>query len=58
LTFFAPELIAKRLELLKEIVPSMTQAGVLLHRNLPAADAGVGKSWSNSICWRAGGSEI
>jgi putative tryptophan/tyrosine transport system substrate-binding protein len=31
-TFFAPELMAKRLELLKEIVPSMSRAGVLLLR--------------------------
>jgi putative ABC transport system substrate-binding protein len=31
LTFFNPELMVKRLELLKEIVPSTTQAGVLLH---------------------------
>ena len=30
LTFFNPELMVKRLELLKEIVPSTTQAGVLL----------------------------
>ena len=29
LTFFAPELMGKRLELLKEIVPSMTRTGVL-----------------------------
>jgi putative tryptophan/tyrosine transport system substrate-binding protein len=29
LTFFNPELMAKRLELLKEIVPSMTTAGVV-----------------------------
>jgi len=28
LTFFQPELMAKRLEVLKEIVPSMTRAGV------------------------------
>ena len=31
-TFFAPELMAKRIELLKEIVPSMSRAGVLLLR--------------------------
>ena len=31
-TFFAPELMAKRLELLKEIVPSVSRAGVLLLR--------------------------
>lgn len=36
LTFFAPELMGKRLELLKEIVPSMTRAGVLVRRNLPS----------------------
>jgi putative tryptophan/tyrosine transport system substrate-binding protein len=29
-TFFLPELTAKRLEMLKEVVPSMTRAGVLL----------------------------
>jgi ABC-type uncharacterized transport system substrate-binding protein len=34
LTFFLPELMAKRLELLKEVVPSMTRAGVLLPRSL------------------------
>jgi hypothetical protein len=28
LTFFVPELMAKRLELLKEVVPSMTRAGL------------------------------
>jgi putative ABC transport system substrate-binding protein len=32
-TFFSPELMAKRLELLKEVVPSMTRAGVLLIRD-------------------------
>jgi len=31
LTYFNPELMAKRLELLKEVVPSMTQAAVLLN---------------------------
>src|SRR5262249_16828806 len=35
-TFFVPELYAKRLELLKEFVPSLTRAGVLLVRNNPA----------------------
>ena len=30
-TFFSPELSAKRLELLKEAVPRITQAGVLLN---------------------------
>jgi putative tryptophan/tyrosine transport system substrate-binding protein len=35
-TFFLPELMAKRLELLKEIVPSMTRAGVLFLRNNPS----------------------
>ena len=44
LTFFNPELMAKRLELLKEIVPSMTlQGGVLLHpatvANVPILEA-------------------
>jgi putative ABC transport system substrate-binding protein len=31
-TFFVSELMAKRLELVKEVVPSMTRAGVLLFR--------------------------
>jgi putative ABC transport system substrate-binding protein len=31
-TFFAPELMAKRLELLKEVVPAMSRIGVLLLR--------------------------
>jgi putative tryptophan/tyrosine transport system substrate-binding protein len=35
-TFFVPELMAKRLEVLKEILPSMTRAGVLLVRNNPS----------------------
>src|SRR5271166_2777775 len=35
-TFFIPELMAKRLELLKEILPSMTYAGVLVVRNNPS----------------------
>ena len=35
-TFFVPELYAKRLELLKEVVPSLTRAGVLLVRNNPS----------------------
>jgi putative ABC transport system substrate-binding protein len=32
-TFFYMELMAKRLELLKEVIPSMTRTGVLLLRN-------------------------
>jgi putative tryptophan/tyrosine transport system substrate-binding protein len=36
LTFFVPELMAKRLELLREVVPLMTQAGVLLLRDNPS----------------------
>jgi putative tryptophan/tyrosine transport system substrate-binding protein len=36
LTFFVPELMAKRLELLKEVLPSMTRSGVLLHQNVPS----------------------
>jgi len=32
LTFFYPELMAKRLELLKQVVPSMSRAGVLFVR--------------------------
>jgi putative tryptophan/tyrosine transport system substrate-binding protein len=36
-TFFVPELMAKRLELLKEVVPSMTRAGVLLLRREDSA---------------------
>src|SRR5262245_50701039 len=35
-TFFVPELFAKRLQLLKEFVPSLTRAGVLLVRNNPS----------------------
>ena len=35
-TFFVPELMAKRLEVLKEILPSMTSAGVLVVRNNPS----------------------
>jgi len=35
LTFFLPELMAKRLELLKQTVPSMDRAGVLLLRDQP-----------------------
>jgi putative ABC transport system substrate-binding protein len=36
-TFFSPELIAKRIELLKEILPRVTQAGVLVNPDNPAA---------------------
>jgi putative ABC transport system substrate-binding protein len=32
-TFLVPELVAKRLQFLEQIVPSMTRAGVLLMRN-------------------------
>jgi len=39
-TFFLPELMAKRLELLKEVVPTLTRAGVLLMRG-HAANASV-----------------
>jgi putative ABC transport system substrate-binding protein len=35
-TFFIPELMAKRLEVLKEMLPSTTRAGVLLVRNNPS----------------------
>jgi len=35
-SFFNPELMAKRLELLKEIVPSMVQAGILMNPGLIA----------------------
>jgi putative ABC transport system substrate-binding protein len=35
-TFFFPELMAKRVELLKEVVPSTTQAAVLLEPNNPS----------------------
>jgi putative tryptophan/tyrosine transport system substrate-binding protein len=41
LTFFLPELMAKRLELLKEVVPSMTRAGVLLLRGNIRSNANV-----------------
>lgn len=36
LTFFVPELMAKRLELLKEIVPTLNRCGVLFRRNVPS----------------------
>jgi putative tryptophan/tyrosine transport system substrate-binding protein len=36
LTFFVPELMAKRLELLKEIVPSLKRCGILFRRNVPS----------------------
>ena len=35
-TFFVPELMAKRLEVLKEALPSTTRAGVLVVRNNPS----------------------
>jgi putative tryptophan/tyrosine transport system substrate-binding protein len=35
-TFFQPELMAKRLEFLKQAVPSMNRAGVFLFRGTPA----------------------
>jgi putative ABC transport system substrate-binding protein len=35
-TFFVPELMAKRLELLKEIVPSLSRCGILFRRNVPS----------------------
>jgi putative ABC transport system substrate-binding protein len=35
-TFFQPELMAKRLEFLKEVAPSMTRAGVFLIRGNPS----------------------
>jgi putative ABC transport system substrate-binding protein len=38
-TFFLPELMAKRLELLKEVVPSMTRAGILLLRGNASSDS-------------------
>jgi len=38
LTFFYPELMAKRLELLKQVVPSMSRTGVLLSGNNPGND--------------------
>ncbi len=37
LTFFNPELMAKRLELLRDVAPSMTKAAVLLNPNNPAS---------------------
>jgi len=36
LTLFVPEIMAKRLELLKEVVPPMARSGVLLRRNTPS----------------------
>jgi putative tryptophan/tyrosine transport system substrate-binding protein len=35
-TFFVPELMAKRLEVLREALPSTTRAGVLVVRNNPS----------------------
>jgi putative tryptophan/tyrosine transport system substrate-binding protein len=35
-TWFYPELMAKRVELLKEVAPSMTQAAVLLNPGMPS----------------------
>jgi putative tryptophan/tyrosine transport system substrate-binding protein len=35
MTFFGPELAAKRLELLKEALPNLTQAGALIHPENP-----------------------
>jgi putative tryptophan/tyrosine transport system substrate-binding protein len=40
-SFFLPEIMAKRLEPLKEIAPSMTRAGVLLIRRADNANANV-----------------
>jgi hypothetical protein len=51
LTFFLPEIMAKRLELLKEVMPSMTRAGVLLLRGNPSsqfAEAAADKRQNNS----------
>jgi putative ABC transport system substrate-binding protein len=38
-TFFLTELVAKRLEILASVVPSMTRAGVLLQRGNPQNDS-------------------
>jgi putative ABC transport system substrate-binding protein len=46
-TFFVSELMAKRLELLKEILPSMTRAGVLVVRNNPSTP-GMLKTMANA----------
>ena len=35
LTFFNPELAAKRLELVKEVIPALTDVGVLLNPSNP-----------------------
>jgi putative tryptophan/tyrosine transport system substrate-binding protein len=35
-TFFSPEIVAKRLELIKEAVPALTEAGILLNSANPA----------------------
>jgi putative tryptophan/tyrosine transport system substrate-binding protein len=40
-SFFLPELMAKRLELLKELVPPLTRVGVLLIRRNDAANANI-----------------
>jgi putative tryptophan/tyrosine transport system substrate-binding protein len=41
-TFFLAELLAKRLELLKELAPSMTRAGLLLVRRADSANERIG----------------
>src|SRR4029077_18222433 len=40
-SFFQPELMAKRLELVKELAPSMTRAGVLLIRRTDNTNANI-----------------
>jgi putative ABC transport system substrate-binding protein len=45
-TFFIPELMVKRLELLKEILPSLTRAGVLLVRNNPSTRSILEAMWN------------
>jgi len=37
-TFFSPELRAKRVELLKEVMPRLTQVAVILHADNPASE--------------------
>ena len=44
-TFFVGELLAKRLELLKELAPSMMRAGILLIRRADGANI----DWINSV---------
>ena len=47
-TFFQPELMAKRLEFLKQAVPSMNRAGVFLFRGSPARAPVLDAMWTTA----------